>query len=815
MRSMAIIISIGLLNILLFALATSISFFFTLLCSQLILVSLLLKSKKLSKREYSLALLFGLVGRFLFITKEPLLSFDVNVYSQFAARMMSGETPYLDFYFPYPFSVALLFAAIYFVFSSPLAFKVTFSLIDILNALIIPRVISDNAEKDYGLIASAVYLLVPVTIIEASWNGHFEAVVILFMLLSMYFFLRGHNWKALLFTGLGALIKYVPIGISVGILRATKGFSRRLLVILFAGATFLLAYLSMILLGSRINVMIQGSTTARMPFYDYSFSAFVQVITGITGTIGSIALILVGGILFLGILVEKRVHNMMVSSIVKYSLIIILAIVGLGMVLYPISPFYSQSYWRRLPEICFAQGVSLLFLCSVLVAKWETLSFTENTHLILFVLLLLMFYQPVFYAWYVLFLFPIALLFQSNEARVLLIVCLLLYPTASVGVFTPADSDNMWVFGSDISQDKLNDANISFSTHDNHSTTISVADGVLSYQTNSSSTQGYTTRIQWNVTNHRIDPSMILRTRMVSSIDPTFSKPLSISVVCGLYNSSGGEYGEQVLIGGISFISNMTWLTYHYQLQLQQPITPDYISLIVQKVENATGLFGLYIDSCMIEHDLNTPSFSWFVTIPLSLIGMVTPVLIMFPGTLSELYYALRRFRLRFIARKKGAKLHLGKHVKLCRGSRIIIEGESKLSIGATTTVLDGTEIIVHSKASINIGSNVFISRMCTISAHEHIKIGDNCSIGAFSFILDTNKSFDDVQMDIRGQGYSCKPISLGNDVWLGAHVVILPGSSIGDHSVVGANSTVRETFPENSVIAGNPAEIIRSRGER
>ncbi|MFX1578937.1 MAG: hypothetical protein ACFFBJ_04765 [Promethearchaeota archaeon] len=815
MRSTAIIISMGFLNILLFDLATNLDFFFILLGSQLILTALLVKSEELSRRGYFIALLFGLIARLLFITKRPLLSFDAIVYSQFARRMMAGEVPYLDFYFPYPLAVALLFAAIYFVFSSPFAFKIAFSLIDILNALIIPRIIPDGSARNYGLIASAVYLLVPVTIIEAAWNGHFESVIILFMLLSVYFFLRGHNWKALLFAGVGALIKYVPIGISIGIFRATKGATRRLLVLLFAAATFLLGYLSMILIGSRVTVLIQGSPTRSTPFYDYSFPAFFRIVTGLTGIIGEFGLILIGGLLFLAILAEKRFHDEIVPRFVKYSLFIILVVVGLGLTLYPMSSMYSQNYWRRLPEICFAQGVSILLVCSVLVSKWDSLSFNEDIHLILFVLLLLMFYQPVFYAWYILFLFPIALLFRPNETRVFLIVCLLLYPTASVGVFSPAAAENSWFFGSDISQEKLNDANILFSTHDNQSTTISAADGILSYRTNSSTTQGYSTRIQWNVTNLHIAPKMILQTRMISSADPTWVKPFRISLVSGVYNSSSGEYDEQSLITNITFISNMTWITYHYQLHLQQSITPDYITLVVQVVGNVTGMYDLYIDSFLIVNDLNTPSPIWFVSIPLSLIGMTAPVLIMFPGTFSEFYYALRRIWLRLVARIKRAKLHLGPRVKLCRGSRVILERESHLSIEGETEILGGTEIIVHSKASIKIGHNVFISRMCTISAHESVEIRDNTSIGAFSFILDTNKVFDDAQKDIRGQGYSCKPISIGDDVWLGAHVVILPGSSIGAHSVVGANSTVRDEFPENSVIAGNPAEMIRTRGER
>jgi maltose O-acetyltransferase len=259
----------------------------------------------------------------------------------------------------------------------------------------------------------------------------------------------------------------------------------------------------------------------------------------------------------------------------------------------------------------------------------------------------------------------------------------------------------------------------------------------------------------------------------------------------------------------------MTWITYYHHVHLEHSIIPDYISLVIKTAPNVTGVYSLYIDTFMIENDLNIPSPRWFVSIPLSMIGLCAPVLIMFPYTFSEFYYSIRRLRFLALARIKGATLHLGQDVKLCRGSRVILEKDSHVSIGDASVVLGGTEIIAHSKANIKIGSGVFISRMCTISAHEHIEIGDNSSIGAFCFILDTNKSFDDIQMDIRGQGHSCKPILLGFDVWLGAHVVVLPGSSIGSHSVVGANSTVRKSFPENSVIAGNPAKKIRSRGER
>ena len=651
MRSAVVIIAMGLLNFILFAVATNVDLFFLLLGSQIILTALLLKNEEITRSEYLLALFLGIVARILFITKTPILSFDVNVYSQFATRMVNGEFPYQDFYFPYPLLVAFIFAALYFIYSSPLIFKITFSLIDILNALVITRVMSEPSEKKYGLVASAAYLLVPLTVIEAAWNGHFEAVIILFMFLAIFYFLRGKNWSALIFAGIGSLVKYVPIAISVGIFRKAKSSKNRLSIIILVGVTLALGYFSMLFIGSSVSVLVGGTSSSGPRFYDYSFPAFIQVLTGLSGIVGQIGLILIGCLLFAGIVLEKRIPEHIFSKMMKYSILIVFLIMGLGMILYPLSPFYSQEYWRRLPEICFAQGISMLIVCAVFVSKWESFSFTEDIDLILITLLLLMLIQPVFYAWYVLFLFPVALLFRTPEARVLLIVCLLLYPTISVGVFSPPPSEQKWIFGSDITPEVLNDTLIQTNPPENHSTTVSVEDGVLVYRTTSNTTSGYATRLQWNVSNFVINPDMIVRIRMASSADPTYSKPFRLSVVSGFYNSTGDEYNERNLIPTISFISNMSWITYYNRIQLMDSFTPDYLALIVNITANVTGTYGLQIDTFRIQNDLNVPTPRWFISVPLSLIGMISPILIMFPNTFSEFNEKLKKLELEISAR--------------------------------------------------------------------------------------------------------------------------------------------------------------------
>ena len=71
-----------------------------------------------------------------------------------------------------------------------------------------------------------------------------------------------------------------------------------------------------------------------------------------------------------------------------------------------------------------------------------------------------------------------------------------------------------------------------------------------------------------------------------------------------------------------------------------------------------------------------------------------------------------------------------------------------------------------------------------------------------------------DVDKLIRKQPLCSKPITIGNDVWVGAGSSILPGITIGDGAVIGARSVVTHDIPPNAIVVGSPAEIIRYRTE-
>ena len=66
--------------------------------------------------------------------------------------------------------------------------------------------------------------------------------------------------------------------------------------------------------------------------------------------------------------------------------------------------------------------------------------------------------------------------------------------------------------------------------------------------------------------------------------------------------------------------------------------------------------------------------------------------------------------------------------------------------------------------------------------------------------------------MPINSQGHDSNDISVGNDVWIGSHVVVLPGVKIGNSVVIGAHSVVAKDIPDNAVAIGSPARVVRYR---
>ena len=115
----------------------------------------------------------------------------------------------------------------------------------------------------------------------------------------------------------------------------------------------------------------------------------------------------------------------------------------------------------------------------------------------------------------------------------------------------------------------------------------------------------------------------------------------------------------------------------------------------------------------------------------------------------------------------------------------------------------------------IEIGDDTFINHLCSVWASEraHIRIGRDVLFGPGVTVVSSNHSTAMGYL-IREQPGDDADVTIGNDVWLGAHVVVTPGVSLGDGCVVGAGAVVPHDLPAHSICAGVPARVIGYRGD-
>ncbi|MCU7765333.1 acyltransferase [Priestia megaterium] len=171
----------------------------------------------------------------------------------------------------------------------------------------------------------------------------------------------------------------------------------------------------------------------------------------------------------------------------------------------------------------------------------------------------------------------------------------------------------------------------------------------------------------------------------------------------------------------------------------------------------------------------------------------------------------------------KLMKIKYGKGLLLKGTPMIFNQSNAKLIIGENVTIKSSflsnlvglyqrTVIVTRTpQAEIRIGNNVGISG-ATIYARKSIIIGDNTNIGGNSKILDND--FHPIDIEARNadikEKIGTKPVVIGKNCFIGCNALILKGTVLGDGCVVGAGAVVSGKFEENSVIAGNPAKVIK-----
>ena len=186
------------------------------------------------------------------------------------------------------------------------------------------------------------------------------------------------------------------------------------------------------------------------------------------------------------------------------------------------------------------------------------------------------------------------------------------------------------------------------------------------------------------------------------------------------------------------------------------------------------------------------------------------------PSTLRiKLYPHINRLILKANGAVFGKNLQIpGKVSWLIEGSKLNIGDNFYLSSGNGVNPIASNlqaDVYVEPGAALTIGNNVGMSST-RLWIHESVRIGNNVKIGGCVLITDTYAHpMDYVVRRSSNEGTKSAPVVIEDDVWVGAHCIILKGVTIGARSIIGAGSVVTNSIPVDCVAAGNPCRVIKS----
>lgn len=150
---------------------------------------------------------------------------------------------------------------------------------------------------------------------------------------------------------------------------------------------------------------------------------------------------------------------------------------------------------------------------------------------------------------------------------------------------------------------------------------------------------------------------------------------------------------------------------------------------------------------------------------------------------------------------------HRGKHSVIHRSARMDTPPYRKFSLG-DYSVIESFACINNAVGDVIIGDHTRIGLHNTIIGP--VTIGSHVNLAQGITVTALNHNFEDSDKRIDEQGVSTTPVTIEDDIWIGANAVILPGVTIGNHSVVAAGAVVTKNVPAHSLVAGVPANIIK-----
>jgi acetyltransferase-like isoleucine patch superfamily enzyme len=173
--------------------------------------------------------------------------------------------------------------------------------------------------------------------------------------------------------------------------------------------------------------------------------------------------------------------------------------------------------------------------------------------------------------------------------------------------------------------------------------------------------------------------------------------------------------------------------------------------------------------------------------------------------------YARLMLRLGWLKLRFGDRLQLDGPAFVCPGTRLEIGRDARLVLGRWSWLGHGTKVRVH-EGEVQIGAKTVIGQECTISAYQHVEIGRECIVADRVMLIDFDHGVVDVERPIRAQGIYKRPVRVGHNVWIGYGACLLRGVTVGDNAIIGTSAVVAHDVPDNAVVGGVPARLLRMR---
>lgn len=154
----------------------------------------------------------------------------------------------------------------------------------------------------------------------------------------------------------------------------------------------------------------------------------------------------------------------------------------------------------------------------------------------------------------------------------------------------------------------------------------------------------------------------------------------------------------------------------------------------------------------------------------------------------------------------KGTFIH-----RSFRGNSKMLFDDNTFDVGKNVFIGKGAWLSLGTGAKLKIGDNTHINEGLVVACNLSVEIGKNVLVADRVFIGDSNHGYEEIDKPVIEQRMSAaEPVRVEDNSWIGINACILKGVTVGSHSVVGAGAVVTESVPSYSVVAGNPAKVVR-----